>query len=352
MSFPAPKFLFLPVNASCNLRCPHCSFWQVPNTLKQTSWADGDHKARRWAIMEEFAVLNPAGTVVTHEGESLLDWTGYLELCWRARKLGLRLITVTNGTMIHSPEQADALVTEGPSEINVSLDSVRPELHDKFRGVPGSFDKAVLAVQLLLDARELWSSSIKVNIILLVGKSTYEDLDAAYDFALNWLGVDKLKLNMIQPSFGNNTWSDPFFAEESDVHPERLRTVLREVDVKYHLSFNPEWVFQMVMYFRSLRALSTSAKLLGWRGDFATSEHICNSYDRNIWVSERSDMQLCCDSRWPGMVWEKYGDMARFWEEAHALEGTRAEMRCKMTECNRLCGISHSLRNTSATVKP
>ena len=340
---PAPRFLFLPVYDSCNLRCPHCAFWQRPHTLKQTSWADGDHKTRRWGIMGEFASLNPAGTVVTHEGESLLDWSGYLELSRRARVLGLRLLTVTNGTMIYSPERAGELVIDGPSEINISLDSIRPEIHDKFRGVKGSFDKAVRALQLLLEARQRWRSNIKVNAILLVGKSTYEDLDASYDFALNALGVDKLKLNMVQPSFGNDSGSDPFFAEESDVDPERLNNILHEVSAKYKLLFNPHWIAQMVMYFRSLRAIPN--RLLGWRGDFTTTEHICNSYDRNIWVTERSDMFLCCDSRWPGKVWEKPGDMRDFWEGA-------TELRGKMASCNRLCGISHSLRNTSATVKP
>jgi sulfatase maturation enzyme AslB (radical SAM superfamily) len=344
MTIPAPKFLFLPVYDACNLRCPHCAFWKRPHTLKQTSWADGDHKTRRWTIMEEFASLNPIGTVVTHEGESLLDWSGYLELSRRARALGLRLLTVTNGTMIYSSERAGELVIDGPSEINISLDSVKPEIHDKFRGVKGSFDKAVRALQLLIAARREWRSDIKVNTILLVGKSTYEDLDASYDFALNALGVDKLKLNAIQPSFGNDSGDDPFFAEESDVDPGRLRAALLEVNSKYKLSFDPRWISLMTMYFKSLREYSSENKLLGWQGDLITQDHICNSYDRNIWVSERSDMFLCCDSSWPGAVWEKPGDMKRFWEGV-------GELRGKMGACNRLCGVSHSLRNTSATVK-
>ena len=342
MSFPAPRFLFVPVYDSCNLRCPHCEFWRRPHTLNQTSWADVDHRKRQQPIMREFATMNPEGTVVTHGGESLLNWEAYLTLTRYARNLGLRLLTVTNGSMIFSPEKAAEIVIDGPAEINVSLDSIHPEIHDKFRGATGAFDKAVRALRLLLEARARWGSNIKVNAILLVGKSTYLELDEAYNFTLNKIGVDKLKLNMVQPSFGNNSGEDPFFAEESDVDPSLLGQVLFDVDVKHHLDFNPIWIRQITMYFRSIRA--NPKVRLGWNGDLNTFDHICNSYDRNIWLSDRSDMFLCCDSRWPGMVWEKPGDMRRFWEEAQ-------ELRSKMSSCNRLCGVSHSLRNTSATLK-
>jgi len=336
-----PRFLFAPIYSSCNLRCPHCEFWRRPHTLTKTSWADADHKTRRSAVVEEFARLSPAGVVVTHGGESLLAWDEYMDFSRHVRAQGLRLLTVTNGTMIYSLERASELAIDGPSEINISLDSARPEVHDKFRGTVGTFAKATSAVVALLRARYKWASSLKVNIMLLLCRDTYEDLDYAYKLALVELGVDKLKLNMIQPSFGNDSGADSFFAEQCDVDPEKLRTNLLAMDAKYKLSFNPKWIEQVVMYFRSVR-LNPRAHL-GWKGNMATQEHICNSYDRNIWLSDRSEMHLCCDSSWPGSTWEKPGDLAKFWEGAQAL-------RESMSSCNRLCGISHSLRNTTSTI--
>ena len=79
------------------------------------------------------------------------------------------------------------------------------------------------------------------------------------------------------------------------------------------------------------------------RRDLATSEHVCDSYDRNVWVSREGTMQLCCDSRWAGAAWRESGDLRRFWEGA-------GQQRCVMASCNRLCGMSHSLRNTSSTL--
>lgn len=344
-AFGPPRFLFMHMYESCNLRCTHCTFWRRPNTLhRQSGWADllrQQHRERREGIVEELAGLNPRGVVVTHGGEALLDWDDYLAFCGLCRKHGLKLFTVTNGTAIFSLERAEELVTLGPSEISVSFDGARPEIHDALRGVKGAFAKATAAVVALLRARHKHHSPMKVYAMLLVGKSTYEDLDAAYDFALNDLGVDKLKLNMVQPSFGNESGDDEFFAREHDVDPDRLRDILWKVSDKYELGFNPTWVAQVAMYFRSIRGNPLVGK--GWQGDLATSEHICNSYDRNIWLSDRSIMQLCCDSRWAGREWRKPGDLRSFWEHAEM-------QRRQMSSCNRLCGISHSLRNTSSTM--
>ena len=92
-----------------------------------------------------------------------------------------------------------------------------------------------------------------------------------------------------------------------------------------------------------LRNLLHKAPDDGWWGDLATAEHVCDSYDRNVWVSGDGGMQLCCDARWPGAPWREPGDLGRFWEGA-------GQQRCAMATCNRLCGISHSLRNTSSTM--
>ena len=104
----------------------------------------------------------------------------------------LKLFTVTNGTAIFTPERAEELARCGPSKISVSFDGVRPEVHDRLRGVRGAHAKAARAVRLRLEERRTLGSDLKVHAMLLLCRSTYEDLDAAYDFALNELGVDKL----------------------------------------------------------------------------------------------------------------------------------------------------------------
>jgi len=342
-----PRFLFMHLYGSCNLRCGHCTFWQRPQTLNQhAGWPHGQYLGRRRGITLEFARMNPRGVVVTHGGETMLDWDDYFDFCKLTRSLGLKLLSVCNGTMIFSPERAKKVILEGPSEVSVSLDGAMAAVHDVFRGARGSFDRAARALRLLLAARRECAAytrgaDSKVHAILLVGKSTYRELDAAYDLALRQIGVDKLKLNLIQPSFGLREGEDEFFARESQVDPDELEEVLRKVNAKYDLCFSPVWVAQALMYFRSLWKNPNVSK--GWSGDLATTEHVCNSYDRNIWISDRGVMQLCCDAKWVGRQWERDGDLGSFWNGAE-------NQRSAMATCNSLCGISHSLRNTSTTL--
>lgn len=341
--FPPPRFLFMQLYDLCNLRCTHCVFWQRPYVLAfRQGWQHERYLDSRKLITEEFARLNSRGCVVSHGGEALLDLEDYLDYCATCRRLGLKILTVTNGTPVSSAELAARLVQEGPHEVSVSFDSVVPEEHDRMRGTPGAFDKAVRAVRLLVEAREARGTETKVHAMLLVGKTTYQNLDGAYDFALNDLGVDKLKLNMVQPSFSLNQGRDDFFAAEHDVDPARLEQELARVDQKYDLAFNPEWVRQVVMYFSSLS--NQPLVHMGWSGKLVTSEHICDSYERNVWVGKNMAMQLCCDSRWPWKLWTRPGDLENFWRGAGAARTT-------MSACNSLCGVSHSLRKTSSTLR-
>ena len=83
----------------------------------------------------------------------MLDLEDYFAIAGECRSLGLRCLSVINGTRVRDPERADRMILAGPHEISVSLNSHRPELHDRTRGVKGAFAKAVKALRLLLEAR-------------------------------------------------------------------------------------------------------------------------------------------------------------------------------------------------------
>jgi hypothetical protein len=74
-----------------------------------------------------------------------------------------------------------------------------------------------------------------------------------------------------------------------------------------------------------------------------TSDHICNTYDRNIMVDHYGMARLCFAEAFRGMQLRKYGDLRAFWEGA-------SDIRAEMRQCTRLCGISHSVRREPSTV--
>ena len=339
-SLPPPRFLFVHVNKRCNLRCRHCDYWKKED-IDKNRYIRGERMER---LLREFSVLSPAGKVVICGGEKLLDPDDVFLITATCRELGLRAIGVTNGTLIENRNFAERLIREGPHEISVSLNSHREDLHDHTRGVPGAFSKAVRAVRLLLEARaKTGSPETRIYIMGLIFSSNYKELEEFYEFVLNTVGADKLKLNFLQPSFGHETSVDRFFAEHSRMDSDLLMSNIDRCDQRFGLGLNPFWKENVAMYCRSLGKCRDIEK--GWWTGNQTERPICNSYERNIIVDHFGMARLCFSRNFPGMQLEKDGDLIRFWK-GRETEKTRMAMR----NCKLLCGISHSVRRESATL--
>jgi MoaA/NifB/PqqE/SkfB family radical SAM enzyme len=307
---------------------------------------------RKRELLAEYAGLSPGATVVTCGGEPMLDLEEFFDLSRECRRLGLRCLSVTNGTKVNHPHIADRMIDEGPHEITVSLNSRLQEVHDRTRGVKGSFRMAVNALRLLLRARSNQSEKEpeketgmkpRIYAMAVICEQTYRDLDAFYDFVLNDVGADKLKLNILQPTFGG-TGPDAFFADNTVADYEELGRVIERCDAKYNLGINPRWLAQVKMYFRSVATARDPAQ--GWAIGDGTEEHICNTYERNVMVDLFGTARLCFSLVFPGFRLHKPGDLRRFWYEVSN------PIRATMEGCNRHCGISHSVRRENATLKP
>jgi molybdenum cofactor biosynthesis enzyme MoaA len=314
-------------------------FWKLDDD-DRSQYLDWDRKRD---ILSEFRRLG-GEVVVTCGGEPMLDIEDYFLLCSEARRRGCKMFSVVNGTRIHSEKRARKMVTEGPTEITISLDSHLEADHDRMRGVRGSHAVAVRALRLLLDARRQLASSVKIYAMTVVCKSNYRHLDAFYDFVLRDIGADKLKLNILQPSFGlvSKTEDDSFFAAEQVDDPEELAKIILACNEKYQLGINPVWLDQVKMYFRSVANGGHAHR--GWLSPAGTEEPICNTYDRNIMVDIYGVARLCFAEDFGGMKLEKTGDLTKFWREFSL------PIREKMLGCTRYCGISHSVRRESATI--
>ncbi len=334
-----PKFMFVDINQHCNLKCKHCMFW----TRKEVALPGHISVERRSEIIAEFAGLNPSGTVVVCGGESMLNLERYFPVTRQCKALQLGCFSVINGTKVTDDVIAEQMIQEGPGEITVSLNSHRPEVHDRTRGMTGSFDLATGAIRLLRNARERLGIHKAIYAMAVVCEPNYRELDAFYDFVLNDLKADKLKLNFLQPTFGplETMIDDKFYRENIIRQVDELTRVLQACDKKYRLNLNPEWMRVVELYHRSVHANADAG--LGWAGK-GTSEPICNSYERNIMVNIYGEARLCFSTQFPGRRLKRRGDLRRFWYSSDRL---RKEMAC----CTQYCGISHSVRRVSATTR-
>lgn len=142
---------------------------------------------------------------------------------WRvaeyASKKNIYLSVATNGTLI-TKEVAHRLRDTGIRYIEISLDSARPEFHDRFRGVPGFWEKTVEGIENCVEVEEL-----AVGLAPTITKRNFDELGDMIRLAKE-LGVDRFYVfNFIPTGRGEGIW-------EEDLAPS-MREAMLQMLYKY-----------------------------------------------------------------------------------------------------------------------
>jgi 12,18-didecarboxysiroheme deacetylase len=150
----------------CNLRCVHCY-------AQATDTAGGDAISTQQgkAVIEDLAGYG-APVMLFSGGEPLVR-DDLAELAAYAVSRGMRAVISTNGTLI-SREKARELKGVGLSYVGISLDGGRV-VHDRFRRVRGSFDKALQGVE---HCRE---EGLKVGLRFTINKRNAGEIPVLFD---------------------------------------------------------------------------------------------------------------------------------------------------------------------------
>ena len=139
-----PSQVYIDITSRCNCRCVMCHVWksEPADELSTQAWVDVLRDIARWP--------GPGTKVNISGGEPLLR-ADLPELLGEAARLGLAVGFVTNGSLI-TEELAATIVDSGVFNVNVSLDSLDPAIHDRLRGVAGTTAKALAAFEHLAAA--------------------------------------------------------------------------------------------------------------------------------------------------------------------------------------------------------
>jgi MoaA/NifB/PqqE/SkfB family radical SAM enzyme len=142
-----PVGVKLELTHNCNLRCGFCYTDSPRRTLERIpELGDDDWRA----VVEEAIGLGVVEAVLTG-CEPLLRKELALELFELLAEAGVAVTFNTNGWFLDAAT-ADRLAAAGAAvDVRVSLDGATPELHDRARGVPGSWGRAVRALALLAE---------------------------------------------------------------------------------------------------------------------------------------------------------------------------------------------------------
>lgn len=135
-----PFLIIWELTQACDLACRHCRASAQPNSDPgELTTAEGKGLLRQAAGM---------GTpIVILTGGDPLKRGDLFELVKYGADLGLRMATIPAATDLLTEEVVIRLKEAGLSQMALSLDYPRQELHDSFRGLPGAFAKTMKAVE-------------------------------------------------------------------------------------------------------------------------------------------------------------------------------------------------------------
>jgi len=135
----APFQVVWNVTRACNLKCKHCYENAGQKELDELSTGEA---------LKTIDKLADAGVVfLAFSGGEPTIRPDILTLIRRATQRGMYVAVATNGVSFSNPNQVKLFKDAGMKFIQVSIDGANPKTHDEFRGVPGSFTKAITGIK-------------------------------------------------------------------------------------------------------------------------------------------------------------------------------------------------------------
>lgn len=162
----APLTINWALNNSCNFQCRHCY-----------SRIDTGDELDRDTLCAALARVARAGVLAVNfgGGEPLLR-SDLLEIASSASASGLQVSMNSNGYLIDR-EKAAALKSAGFAKVGISIDSHLPDVHDRFRGVEGSHERAVRALSFLSEA------GVRTSVSTVICRINHNYVDSLISFA-------------------------------------------------------------------------------------------------------------------------------------------------------------------------
>lgn len=208
------KVLFFEVTSRCNARCEHCGSSCGDFVPKDEITADEIKK-----VLNDVASHYDARQIMLSitGGEPLVR-KDLFEIMKYARSLGFHWGITTNGILVNK-KMLEKMVYADMQSVSVSIDGMK-ELHESFRKVPGSFNKIIKGIKLMLEC----PSILEVQVTTCVNKKNLAQLDDIYNL-LKDLGIKNWRLIEVDP-IGRAKDNNEILMDGNDV--KRMFNFIRE----------------------------------------------------------------------------------------------------------------------------
>ncbi len=240
-----PSLISWNLTRMCNLRCPHC-------------YLEAGAKAENELTTEDclglIVEMKAAGAemLILTGGEPLLRKDIY-DIARSASSQGIWVVMGTNGVLV-TDEVVEKMIDCGVQGVAISIDSIDPAKHDRFRGGPNSWEHSVRA----LDACR--AKGLQVVIQTTVMDMNYDEIPQMMDFARE-KGAWSFNLYfLVQTGRGQ---------QMNDLSSDRTETMLSNL-VDWQDQYRPMLVrskcapqFKQIAYERGSRGLESGGCMAG-----------------------------------------------------------------------------------------
>jgi radical SAM protein len=136
----SPMLVIWEVTQACDLACVHCrASAQSERNPKELTTEQG------YRLLDQIKSFGDPLMVFT--GGDPLKRPDLYDLIRYSVKIGLRTNVTPSATPLLTPEAIDQFKASGVSRMAISVDGHDAASHDEFRGIPGTFDRAMAALR-------------------------------------------------------------------------------------------------------------------------------------------------------------------------------------------------------------
>ncbi|MBR3925327.1 MAG: radical SAM protein [Akkermansia sp.] len=202
-----PFILFWEVTRACALACKHCRAIAQPQAHPDELSHD-----EAMALVDKIAELAPPMLVLT--GGDPMMRSDIFEIISYATQRGLRVALSPAATNRLINTDFARLKEAGVVSMSLSLDGATRETHDRFRGVPHTFERTLQAAQAAMDA------GIQLQVNTTLAQSTLPELDGFIEL-MNQIKPDVWSVFVLVPT-GRASLEDLPTAEQLENVWQRL----------------------------------------------------------------------------------------------------------------------------------
>ncbi|MDP6943757.1 MAG: radical SAM protein [Myxococcota bacterium] len=200
----------------CNLRCEHCYIGAGRITRADAQGELTTDEAL--AVVDQLCEVNPEALLILTGGEPLLR-KDVFEIASYASSRGLWPVVGTNGVLI-TAELCERMLEAGIRGVALSLDSLDPEAHDRFRQVEGAFQNTVDGAKILEEA------GVPFIVQTTIGEHNIDDLADIAAMAFG-LGARVFNVYFLVPT-GRGSYISTITSEQYEEAMGMLQTLQKE----------------------------------------------------------------------------------------------------------------------------